>query len=498
MRSRILLTMLLVLIASMATAQTTNCGVCYGHFFLENTNYPFSEDIEKTPLQDSSVPQQIVLTTNWQTILKGCPTKGGVNYHGNVYTNAQLRSYVALDTGTPGARYEVRFKRADQPNTEYGWFVRQVKNSGFHQGEFFFSALQHVEPGPHVFEMQARLLDAGQNVTIGTRWMSSQGTPSDAAPGLPSRYPSDANVALDAYTMNGQWRSDILPTITFTNTETVDLFPQAYLEVTGGTPGDQISFGFQLDSEPSSRRNSDAAVPAAFPGYATREGINITDHIENVPPGTHTLRFWAVSRTGRAVTVGARALQFVSFKRDNGSNGMQFAMYPDPNNPDPLRRTTHVAPPPIDSSLQPTQLAYGQSGLPFGYWYPVSQEFRFDPNPPGIANLDWTGIGYVELLGRSGDWSDARAEMMVETYHFDTAQQKIIVTDMGWVPVTIPQGRGHLYFLIDASNWGNQYGNNMRVWLRKVLPVPGATFTVGKVYASMKLVPMNGCWTRGF
>jgi len=463
------------------------CGNCTGHFLVEQSDFPYSEDILL-----SNVP--LTSASGWQTVLTGCATKSNVNYSSNVRTNAQLRAYLEVMSGTPGVRYEVRFTRSDQPGLEYGWFVRQVKSSGFSQGEFFFTALRNVEAGSFAYQFDVRVLDPGQTVTFGARWMSAQGAPSDGvAPGLASRYPADSQNGSGSYTITGTWSADILPTITFTNTEPVDLFPDAYIEITGGTAGDQLSFGFGLDSEPSSRRTSDAAVPTTFPGYSTREGINIADHLENVPAGTHTLRLWAINRNGRPVTVAARALQFASFPKNNGTNHLQLTQYPLP------APYVHPATTVINSGVVPAQSPKGQTGAPYGYWYPVTAEFSMaaDPNAP---SLNWTGEGFIEILGRSGTWTDTRADMMVETYQYDTILKKYVTTDMMWVPINIPPGRGQIYFFTEAFSWGTGYENKIRVWMRKVVPEAGATFTVGKVYSAVKLVPMtNGqCTYTGF
>jgi hypothetical protein len=486
----------LLLLAAATTASSTpyECGTCPGHFFLQQSDYPYSEDILLSDLP---------LSFDWQTVLSGCVTAknsshsdvalNGVNYSTAVATNAQLRGYIAVKSGTPGVRYEVRFVRkavgSETILQTYGWYVRQIRSSGFDQGEFFFSSIQNLPAGQHRFELQARIIDGGYSMSIGPRWMSLQGVPSDGmAPGLQSRYPSDSQTQSASYTITGTWSASVLPTLTFSNSQPIDIFPQAYFEVNGGTAGDQISFGFQLDSEPTSRRVSDAAAPTTFTGFATREGINIADHIENVPAGTHTLKLWAISRTGRPVTVSWRAIEFVSFPLDNGTNGLQFTQYPVATPAQPVK----------DSSVLPSQSPKAGNGAPFGYWQPVTDEFSFNPDPAGVSWLDWTGEGYIETLGRSGTWSDTRAELMIETYHWDTSQNQYMITDMAFVPVNIPPGRGSIHFFSEAFAWGNVYGNKIRVWMRKVVPVAGDTFTVGKVYMSMKLVPTtNGqCYYR--
>ncbi|MGZ5432210.1 MAG: hypothetical protein ACXWH7_04730 [Thermoanaerobaculia bacterium] len=499
MRSRMIpILALSFLVTLSALAGPFECGTCPGHYVMQQSDYPYSEDILLT---------NQVLSSTWTTVLTGCVTAknashnnvqlNGVNYYSNVATNGQVRGFVGLRGGTPGVRYEVRFVRkavgSESILETYGWYVRQVKNSGFEQGESFFSAVRNLPAGQHRFEMQARVIDFGHSITLGVRWMAVQGVPSDnLAPGLQSRYPSDSQGQSATYTITGTWSPNVLPTITFRNSEPVDVFPQAYVEVNSGTAGDQVSFGFQLDSEPQSRRVSDIAVPTTFGGFPTREGINIVDHIENVPAGTHTLKLWAVSRTGRPVTVSWRALEFTSFPRDNGTNGLQFTQYPLP--PPYVHPSLTV----IDSSILPAQSPKGQTGAPYGYWHPVTSEFSFNPDPPLVSSLDWTGGGWIEIRGRSGNWADTRVEMMIETYHWDPNQGKYMITDMMWVPATIPPGRGHIYFFTEAFIWRNQHGNKMRIWFRKVIPTAGATFSIGKVYAAMKLVPTyNGqCFYR--
>jgi hypothetical protein len=495
MRYRISLAFLLFVVAASLFAAPFECGTCPGHYVMNQSDYPYGEDIDLSDLS---------LNNTWQTVLAGCVTAknpshnsvtlSGVNYYSNIATNGQVRGYIAVKNGTPGVRYEVRFVRkavgSETIVQTYGWYVRQIKNSGFDQGEFFFSSVQNLPAGQHRFELQARVVDSGYTMTIGPRWQAVQGVPSDnLAPGFQSRYPSDSQGLSNSTTITGTWSSSQMPTITFSNSEPVDLFPQAYFEVNGGTAGDQISFGFQLDSEPSSRRVSDAAAPATFAGFATRQGINITDHIENVPAGTHTLKLWVISRTGNPVPVSWRQLELVSFPKDNGVNGLQFTQFP----------TASPVPAIKDSSVLPSQSPKSGNGAPFGYWQPVTDEFSFNPDPAGVSWLDWTGEGFIEIMGRSGTWSDTRAELMIETYHWDPGAGKYQITDMAFVPVNIPPGRGSIHFFSEAFAWGNAYGNKIRIWMRKVIPVASDTFQIGKVYAAMKLVPTtNGqCYYRG-
>ncbi|HYC92432.1 MAG TPA: hypothetical protein VEO54_24705 [Thermoanaerobaculia bacterium] len=156
----------------------------------------------------------------------------------------------------------------------------------------------------------------------------------------------------------------------------------------------------------------------------------------------------------------------------------------------------------INSSVKPLQSPLSGAGEPAGYWYPVTAEVSI---PSSAAdNLNWTGGGFIEVLGRSGSWNVQRAEMMIETYHVDPVGG-LRVTDMMWVPVSIPPGRGYIYFFSEAFNYNNRYGNKMRIWMRQAWPNTDGpphddTFTIGKVYAAMKLVPMtNGrCTYRGF
>src|SRR5215213_8352218 len=83
------------------------CGTCQGHYFMQNSSYPFAEDIS---LND------VTMTNTWAAIQTGCMTArnashtniplNGTNLSSSVATNSVLRAFVALKNATPGTRYE--------------------------------------------------------------------------------------------------------------------------------------------------------------------------------------------------------------------------------------------------------------------------------------------------------------------------------------------------------------------------------------------------------
>lgn len=454
---------------------------------------------------------QVTMTNTWATIQTGCITAknqshqsvplNGTNLSSSVATNSLLRAYVGIDNATAGVRYEVRFVRVN-PLTgailaTYGWYVRQVKGTGFKQAEWFYSSIQNLPAGEHRIDLQARVIDSG-TITVGTRWMTLQGAPSDGvAPGGRARFPSGIAVTSPSYTITGSWSPSVTSTLSFENSVEVNLFAQAYFEINGGTPGDQISVGFQLDNESPSRRTSDFAVPQTFAGYATRDGVNIADHLENVaavpltvPAGKHTLKLWAVSRSGRPVTVSNRAIEFATFPTNNTSLGAQFVQWAST----PGRRLTINS---TAASSTPPKGWIGTGGGGFGYWQPITDEFEMPPDVAG-GSYQWVGQGFIETLGRAGNWTDGTVEIAIDTYHYPPGSSTPTTVDFGWVPVHMNVDRGHIYMFSDAFHWGNAYGNKMRIYMRKVIPASGATFDIGKVYFAMQLVPSDGgqCYYR--
>jgi hypothetical protein len=501
-RHRLIICFLVVLTAAtIATAQPARRGHCSGHYFYGGTEYPYATDIAIS----GSFP---ILNNTWQTIASGCTDNRtdntglvlapGVNYHATVTTNAQVRGYMNVGSGEVGVRYEVRFVRKGNngaADTLLAWYVRQIKReqlnnanpayhavTGLNQGELFFATALNVPAGHHRIVMEGRVIDSGKTVTIaGPLWMALQGVPA-------SRFPAASSTNAASFAFTG-WTSAVANTLAFTPNETVDVIAHAYFEINGGTPGDTITVGFQLDGEVPSRRNSDFVVPEAVTGYATRQGINITDFIENVSAAPHTLKLWATSRSGRPVTVSSRHIEFVSFPTRNHIAGTSLTFYPDAQkgHVHPATQTVNsVTPAPV----QP-YAPYLQGG---GYWYPVTPEFTMPPDPSGTCCFNWTGAGYIETLGRAGTWLSSGVEMAVEASIVNPATGQRAVVDFMWVPVHVAKDRGHIYFWLDSFQWGNRWGQTLRVWMRR----PGAnsadngSFTVGKVYVAAKLVPAPG------
>jgi hypothetical protein len=487
---RITLAVCVVLAFVLPTYASSNCGVCPSHYVSKDSYYPFEEGITST---------SITVGNSWTTMMTGCTSSpmNGINLHSGAATNVLLRAYLQVSSATAltGARYEVRFVRKNPGSTPgstsagdiaetYGWYVRGLK-AQFPQSEHFNSTIQNIASGQHMIELQARTIDSG-SITFNQEFLTMQGAPSDGnAPGASTRFPSAKAVSAPSTNITSSW-AVVSPTLTFKNTAPVNIQAQAYFEINGGTAGDQITVGFQLDSESPSRRNSDFAVPATANGYALREGVNIYDHIENVTavisPGTHTLKLWAIDRvSGHTVPISNVQIEFASFPTNAYASGANFNQF---------NETTTVS---VNSSVAPSGGVQPNfpAGDGCGYWYNLG-EFTM---PSSSGEFLWTGDAYIELLGQTaGTWTAARAEIAVEVY--DPGNPSIAI-DMHWVTVTIPAGRGHIYFDMDAFNWGNLYGNKVRLWIRKITCSGGTgTFSVGKRYLSMNLIPMDntGCF----
>lgn len=450
--------------AQVKCSSPTTCGGSNGHNLTENSLYPFSEDISTTTSAPIGDPVTIYgPTSDWTIVQTGCqamsPSQTNIVAGGSF--NARLLGYLRIDATSVslGAQYEVQFL---VDGVAHGWYVRAYQGM-LPQGDHFNVAVANLSSGNHVFQIQARLLGSGW-ITFGQQYITSIGAPSS--------YPAVSESNPNEFTVNGTWQQ-ASDTITFSNTEPIDIFPQAYFQMDSGTAGDWMSFGFSLDGA-TSVHTSDFAAPPYY-----RDGINVFDHLINVPavtPGTnHTLSFWLIDRNGNTMNIRNRQIELVAFPAAS-------AVSSDPIMKDGID-TTQIT---VDSSnpTQPQPTSNINDGC--GGWTQLL-EFTI---PAVSGNFNWTGDGFVELLGRqSGDWSDTQAQLAIEL-----VTGTGVGTDVHWVQLSVPQNRGEVYFYADAMLWGNGSGQTARLWMRKTSGCGGTAgaFNVGKRYLALKLVPTDG------
>jgi hypothetical protein len=449
-------------------ASPTGCGASNGHNVLVNSLYPFSEDITSPISQPIGYVTISGPTFNWTLLATGCQnmSPAGTNIVAGGAFNARLMAYLQLAqaTAAAGAEYEIQL-RID--GVQHGQYVRRY-NGLLPQGDHFNGTAENLSAGNHTFEIYGRLLSSG-SLTFQQQYIASLGAPTS--------YPVLKEVNNGSFTVTGTWQQ-ASDTVTFTNSSTIDLFPQAYFEINSGTPGHHMSFGFSLDGA-TSVRTSDFAAPNYY-----RDGINIFDHLMNIPPGTHTLSYWLIDRDGGTMAISLRQIELFSLPAASAhaSNPLFY---------DAIDSTPVTTNP--NSGLSPSFMTQAQ-GTVCGSWTKIL-EFTM---PQAVGDFNWTGDGFIELLGQdSGDWTKAGIEMAIDVQASPTGgpNNGPISTDFHFVQENAPAGRGQIYFFADAMFWGAGYpsGTTFRLWVRKVTcdAAPGA-FRIGKRYLGVKLVPSDG------
>lgn len=438
-------------------------------------------------MRNNGTTPNFVLNNTWQTISDGCDVLGGTGIKGHadngnqVRVNALLRAYLQLHNNASNVLYEVRFALRD-PGTGAviaypGWYVRTTKGTPY-EGEWFNGTIQNIPlnslaKASHILELQGRVIDAGKTVTISQDFLTAQGVPSDGkAPGIPTRYPSGKLVDQNPFNVTGNWQSTTTPAISFENTTTVDMFVQGYIQFDGGTPGQRISLGFQLDSG-TSARTLEVVVPPTYGRAAPRTGFNFNDYIENVAPGVHTLKLWSINRDGGTTPISFRQIEFVAFPN---ATAMGTAYKNEVTTVHSLGDADGIEPHTNNTLLTSVS----------GYWTLLAETTM----PPVPGEFNWVGAGYVEILGRDpNDLGDGRAEVAIEVISHEAHQP---VVDMHFTTFDVGKNqRGQIPFFIDAMRWGTEAGSTVRLWIRKVV-VSGhgqGDFTVGKRFFGVKLVP---------
>ncbi len=444
--------------AQFCTDPSTTCR-SQGHHAIKNSIYPFSEDIAGA----GAVPIGNVTVSGpngpWTVVSTGCAQVSRNNLFTSSAFNLRMLAYLQIGNTTvaPGGQYEVQFLIDGVPR---GWFVRSYKGM-IPQGDHFGGIATNVPSGAHRFEVQVRLLAAG-TMTFTQQFTTSMGAPTS--------FPYLSNTAAPAMTIDGTWRR-VTNEVTFSNAVAVDLYPMAYLQWNSGTPNDSFTVKFMLDgAEPP--HNSDIAVPPYF-----RDGIHVFDHLANVAAGTHTISLWAKNSVSRPASVSFRTIDVASYP----------AASAHPSNPilrDAIAFGTTTINPAVPSAEQPAFSAGGACG----YWTKI---LEFDL-PPVSGAFNWTGEGYVRLLGnRTGNWSTTRVEIAIEAI---STSPNPVASDMHWVAVSAPNNRGQIYFYADSMLWGNGFGQKVKLWMRKVsgCGYSNGTFDIGRRYLSLKLIPTEG------
>lgn len=440
-----------------------------GHQFTEGSWFPFSEDIGGNNIVLSQA-------SGWTVLESGCLDNSKNNLMPGTPVNARLLGYLRIEAATaaPGAHYEVQFLI---DGIAIGSYLRAYRGLT-PQGDHFNATMPYLSAGNHIFEIQAKLDDPG-TITLSQEFTTSIGSPFS--------YPAFSQSNPDAFTVTGTWQQ-ASDTVTFLNNTgtTIDIMPQAYFQMNSGTYGHKISFGFSLDGQ-NSQRTSDIGAPQYY-----ADGVNVFDHIANVSPGQHTLSFWLIDRDGGTMNISNRQIEMISFPAATNNGRSDSPLLVDAIvDPGVCLPPTYNAPTYVNASSLDHPNFPGTGNTIGGGWTNIL-EFPI-PATPGLFN--YTGEGYVELLGTDGGPATA-ADIAIEVIPADNPSHP---TDMHWVSLSVPSApagncgvqRSEVYFFADSLGWSDA-GETVRLWMRPRTDIStGSTFKVGKRYLALKLVPVD-------
>lgn len=534
MRNIFLLLLVMFIAAVSAFAGEVGCPVgpvdysyCKGHNFSEGNAYPYIEDIQTSGVVVGTT--EVTVMTTCQT-LPGDPTTDPTRreLRSTGTFNALLRAFLRIDAvsgAAPGARFNVRFLIDGVEVGGATRFIRMKPESTaalLPQGDDFNATAHGIIAGNHLFEVKARMVDGG-TMRVGLAWLTAQGSP--------IAYPSGRSVLDGAVNITGTW-APITDTLRFTVPagQTYDIFPQAYFQYRGGTPGDHLSVGFGLKRRTDTQyapsiRNSELAVNCPLKDAngacfwptvdSARDGINISDHLFGIGPGDWDLVLYAVNRNMRTTTVAYRQIELIAFPASAGARA-HLLKSPDGTL---VNQEFLSAPVLVSSTTTGPQPLYAETEV-CGPWTKLAV-MDVPASPVGVDE-NWVGEGYLEIVGRAGgDWTEPDIEMLVEASGQNTP------VDFGLQTLSIGNGRQAVFFFIEAGRWGNTdatpvdgIGNTLTLWARKRVEADGnpnpannaptcaftqgqfvrtgtrrdASFTVGKRYMAVKLVPLGTCF----
>lgn len=500
--------LLSVIVPSAVASEPTCSTACIaGHKHLFGGALPFVEDMAASnivvPQEDASQPAtsryQVVSAYRCPLVLNGHTFYDNVgNVINDAATNLSLHAWIKITSSTvpanTSAQFTVRFTNVDDPNNPvvYGEFIRSLTGQ-YPQGEDFNAVALNVPavaPGSrHHFQIEAWLMNpAGAQMTINQGFLSIQGIP-PTLPGVSATAGTTSNTA--QVTVNGTWQQ-ITPTVSFDLTagNPVYVFPEGSVQITSGTSGQKLSFGFQIDGSGSSMHTIEVGVPAHLPS-----GVNLFDYyhawdaqtppqpipFSYVPGGNnhHTVSLWAVNRDGGSTVLENRQVSFFAIDASDTTLPMKSAIY------DPAVSGNTTVTTTGDPNLVPYSSIFGGGGwtdlLDLGdYTGPASGTHSVTP--------DLYGEGYVEFVNSSVPQA-ILIGVDVGTFLGST---QVNATDFTYVEITIPSGRSQWFIHSNAARWGIDGLTNK---IRIIMHPESGSVTVGKRYFGIKGINMDSGFT---
>jgi hypothetical protein len=443
------------------------------------TRFPYTEDLVHH-LDDRPVGARTLVTyssdLHWTKIQSGCAEFAEQNVSAAVPVNVLLRaalrvSFSPRPTAPVETRYEIQLrlgKSADDPAPAI--VATELRHVGPHfpRMERFNGLARDLPPGNYVYSMWCRLLDgpetSGFNVDL--QWLTAQGVPRD--------YPA-AESASSALDVGTAWAKAGEP-MTLDAHWPVDVALQSAWRVDSADGAAKLEVAFTTDDEAIGEHGV-VAIPELLP-----EGMVAFDDKRALSADTHRIQLWLRSDAGVAhlAAVRANAVSLPLRLPYLGITPMQRGSASDP-----------IVVHPQGDPVQPVAMS------PIcGNWSKVL-EFELPPSP-ARGGFSWTMDGFVEISGYD---VSGYGQLGVEILHrragavpgsddFDQA------TDIGMFEFQARPGGDGIYFYGDCSKWGNEAGNRVTLWVRRMQECAngplGGELTVGRRWVAVKLLPSTG------
>jgi hypothetical protein len=441
------------------------------------TRFPYTEDLVHHA-DDRPVGARLEVRyrddLRWVKIQSGCADYAERNVSAAVPVNLLLRASLRIDyepapTAPAEARYEIQLrvgKSADDPAAIVAATELRRVGARVPRSERFSGIVRHLPAGNHVYSMWFRLLDGPETngVHLNLQWITAQGVPRD--------YPA-AETVIDAVDVGEAWTRVGDPLVLEARWP-VDVALQSSFRVDSIDRASKLSIAFTVDDDAVDEHGT-VAIPEILP-----EGMAAFDDKRGLEAGEHRLQLWMRSDAGVARLGGVRAGAF--------SMPLRLAFL----NVIPMHRVS--ASDPVVVTTQGDAVQPAAMSPICGAWT-KAMEFEL---PPSKGNFSWTMDGYVEIADVD---VSGYGQVAVQIEHrrkgaapgsddFNEA------TDIGMFEFQARNGGDGIYFYGDCSKWGNDAGNRISLWVRRIQGCSGGAtdgaLVVGRRWVTVKLLPSSG------
>lgn len=479
----------LALLAALSLAAVPALADCIanGHYTIVGnaapqigTRFPYTEDLVHH-LDDRPVGARTLVAyssdLHWTKIQSGCAEFSEQNVSASAPVNVQLRaalrvSFSPRPTAPMEARYEIQLrlgKTADDPAAIV--VATELRHVGprIPRMERFNGLVRDLPPGNYVYSMWCRLLDGPETsgFSADLQWLTAQGVPRD--------YPA-AESASDALDVGTAW-TRVGDAMALDARRPVDVALQSSFRVEAADGGaSKLEIAFAADDEAIGEHGV-VAIPDLLP-----EGMVAFDDKRALSAEHHRIQLWMRSDAGVAHLGAARA------------NALSLPLRLPYLGISPMQRAGAGNPIVVEPQGDPVQPAAMSPVC--GNWTKVL-EFELPPSPTS-ADFSWTLDGFVEIAGfdvsgygqLGAQIEHRRRGAKPGSEDFDQA------TDIGMFEFQAHRGGDGIYFYGDCSKWGNEAGNRVTLWVRRMQgcadgPLDGQ-LTVGRRWVAVKLLPSQG------